>query len=157
MKADIDDIMRIKLCTEFFSFERDVYIYLCYVVPKNSTRQDMIGRDVFDRLQMDLAYFDSQSECENWYMITGDFNARTSNAADFVSHDTDYYIPLPNDYTANNDTRRASEDATSPITEYGHKLLNLCSITGLRIMKSRVGMDKGIGKYTCEAPNGSSV
>ena len=90
--------MWIKLCKEVFSFERDVYICLCYVVPKNSTRRNMIGRDVFHRLQMDLPYFDSQSECENWYIITGGFNARTSNAADFVSHDTDYYIPLP-DYT----------------------------------------------------------
>ena len=55
------------------------------------------------------------------------------------------------------DTRRASEDATSPITEYGHKLLNLCSITGLRIMNGRVGMDKGVGKYTCKEPTGSSA
>ena len=101
-----------------------MYICLCYVVPENSTRRDMIGRDVFDRLQMDLAYFDSQSECENGYMTTGDFNVRTSNAADFVSHDTDYLIPLPADYTVDTDTNRASEDTTSPITGYGHKLLN---------------------------------
>ena len=114
-----------------------MYICLCYIVPKNE-RQDIIGRDVFDKLQMDLVYFDSQSECENRYMITGDFNVRTSNAADVVSHDTDYYILLPDDYIVDNDTRRASEDATSPITEYGHKLLNLCSITGLRIMHGRV-------------------
>ena len=59
--------------------------------------------------------------------------------------------------TLDNDTHRASEDATSPITEYGHKLLNLCSITGLRIMNGRVGMDKKVGKCTCEAPNGCSV
>ena len=66
-------------------------------------------------------------------------------------------IPLPADYTVIGDTRSASENVTSPINEYCHKLLNLCSTTGLRIMNCRVGMDKGVGKYTCEAPNGSSV
>ena len=63
MKVDSNDITWIKLHKEVFSFERDVYICLCYVLPKNSTRQDMIERDAFDKLQMDLAYFDSQSEC----------------------------------------------------------------------------------------------
>ena len=155
VKQDSDDIMWLRLSKEFFGFEKDLYVCLCYVVPHNSTRQDLITVDVYDRLLLDLAKF--ESEGDNWYLVAGDFNARTADKPDYVELDNITYLPLPENYTADTNTKRASQDAKAPVTEYGHKLLNLCIATGLRIMNGRLGSDKDVGKFTCQTTNGASV
>lgn len=52
---------------------------------------------VFDKLQAKMAEFESIED--NYYLIVGDFNARTSVGADYIQDDTDsIYVPLPDDY-----------------------------------------------------------
>ncbi len=151
-----DEMLWLKLDKQFFGLNQDALICLCYAVPSNSTRQDMIEMDVFDKLQMRIAEFESEEN--NNYLIVGDFNARTSVNADYVEDDTDSaYIPLPDDYVTDGVLLRSSEDAGVNVTQYGRKLLDLCIATGLRIVNGRLGSDQGVGKYTCITHRGSSV
>ena len=148
----------LKLDNQFFGLSKDVLICLYYVVPSNSTRQDMLEIDLFDKLQIKIAECESDTEETNHYLIVGDFNARTAISADYVEDDTDsVYVPLPDDYIEDGVLPRSSEDADVSPTNYGRKLLDLCISTGLRIVNGRVGNDKGVGKYTCITHRGSSV
>ncbi len=149
-----DDLMWLKLDKHFFCIERDIMLCLCYVVPQNSTRQSVINFDIFDRIQTDIAEFESESI--NWYMITGDFNARTANNADFVEDDNaSDHLPFPDNYSVDVAIARSSEDRS--VNEYGRRLLELCISTGLRIVNGRLGQDQGHGKFTCVTSRGSSV
>lgn len=154
IRSKNDDLMWLKFDKTFFSFDRDVMVCLCYVVPQNSTRQNVINFDIFDEIQTHIAEF--ESEATNWYVITGDFNARTASNPDFVEHDNDFvHMPLPENYSVDGVWPRKSEDKT--VNEYGRRLLELCISTGLRIVNGRVGQDQGHGKFTCETSRGSSV
>ena len=52
---DSDDIIILKLCKDFFSFNYDVYLVYCYIIPDNSSRQSMLQVDTFDRIQTHIA------------------------------------------------------------------------------------------------------
>lgn len=78
-------------------------------MPHNSTRQSVIDFDVFDVIQSHIAEFESEST--NWYIISGDFNARTANNVDFIEKDdVSIHVPLPDNYVADATLPRSSQD-----------------------------------------------
>ena len=134
--------------------EKEIFCCLCYAMPVGSSRQDLVTEDIFDRIQTHIVTLKNEHDVS--YVNTGDFNARISNLCDFLTIDSSSHVPLPDDH---------DEDVTLPvrssqdkkITEYGRKLVNLCISSNFKIINSRFGMDRDIGKYTCIKKNGSSV
>ena len=51
--------------------------------------------------------------------------------------------------------QRKSEDTF--VNKNGKNLISLCKSFNLRILNSRFGSDKGVGRYTCHTPRGESL
>ena len=65
-------------------------------------------------------------------------------------------VPLLYEYTFDKDIKpRVSMDKF--VNSSGQMLIDTCIATGLRILNGRLGLDKGIGKTTCNTSRGSSV
>lgn len=154
VQTDSDDIVWIKLKPDNNENDKDIFMCVCYVVPSESSRQELIELNAIDRIERDIALFESQREGGQQYVLCGDFNDRTNTKPDFVEFDTEEYLPLASDYTTDYNIPRYSQD-NKPVNDYGHKLLQLC--IWLRIANGRIGDDKGVGKFTCVKHNGSSV
>ena len=75
LKTDSDDIIWLKLSKVFSGFDKDIYCCLCYAVPIDSLRQDLITEDISDRILDDISQFNQNEDV--YYMLTGDFIART--------------------------------------------------------------------------------
>jgi len=96
-----DDILCIKLAADKVNLQNDVYICLCYVIPENSSRQAFVTTHTYDRLLefytgLVIKYGDGLN-----FILSGDFNSRTSNLPDFVTDDNaSNFGVLPEDYCA---------------------------------------------------------
>ena len=98
-------------------------------------RQDLITEDIFDRILDDISQFNQNEDV--YYMLTGDFIARTSVLDDFLQVDLSLHIPVSDDYKVGTVLdKRVSQDCK--VNEYGRKLINLCISTGLRIVNGRL-------------------
>ena len=92
-----------------------------------------------------------------FFLLCGDYNARSSNKPDFVTDDDTVHISvLPDDYVTDTQLSRYSQDE-GHINSNVHYLLDFCKQTGLRLMNGRVGNDEGVGKYTFVGSRGSSL
>ena len=63
--------------------QHDLYIFLCYVVPDESSRQSMIETNTFDRLLDSMAFLENNTQNCCHLLVCGDFNSRTSTQPDF--------------------------------------------------------------------------
>ena len=147
VKNHNDSIVWIQLSSVEFNLPRDIMLAVYYVVPAYSSSRDLIDIDVFNLLESDIAHFEDMNENID-FILVGDFNARTKNCPDYIEYDNNLYVPVPDDYIADNpsnETQRCSCDKREP-DEFGRKLLALCQSTGLRILNGRFGNDDGIGK-----------
>ena len=127
------------------------------VIPRYSSRQYLLEMHVFDRINSDIADFQTQFGEQCQFVIAGDMNARTGEYLDYVNHEEQHYVPLPNDYHADDDLPNRTSCDKKTSDEYGHKLLDLCKSCSLRIVNGRVGSDKGIGNFTTTSYRGRSV
>ena len=161
IKTDSDDIMWLKLCSNFFGMASDILLCLCYTVPENSSRNDIIQQDVFDRIQRHITEFKSTYDANDRdvkFCVAGDMNGRTGCLPDYVVHDISKNLSLPDDYIEDNGLdlpHRTNSDKM--INNYGRLLLELCKTCSLRILNGRAGTDRGVGKWTCTKHNGPSV
>lgn len=87
-------------------------------------------------------------------MLTGDLNARTGSALDFVNTDHCIHIPGINLPQKHNLRRRKNYD--SQINEHGKSLLEICKTCDLRIVNGRTSGDS-FGRITCHSPKGIST
>jgi len=62
-------------------------------------------------------------------LLAEDFNVRTAKEPDYIEHDTDSYVNLPQGYKVDILSIRASQD--NHINNYGRLLLQLCSGSGI--------------------------
>ena len=69
------------------------------MIPRSFSRQDLLEMHVFDRINSDIADFQTQFGEQCQFVIAGDMNARTGEYLDYEQH----YVPLPNDYHADAD------------------------------------------------------
>ena len=154
----------VKLKSEYFGMEKDVYIANIYMVPQGSVH---IRDDAFSLLYEELAQLPYDSNV----LLCGDYNAHTSVLPDydietFYGSDGDLTQLLPSDvyksydhiYKLHASGRfcRFSKDSR-PADTQGQHLINFCKDTGLLIMNGRIGIDKGVGGCTRMGTGESSV
>ncbi len=90
-------------------------------------------------------------------LITGDFNARTQDATDFLIDDRNKYVPLPTNYPIDTfNIPRKSRDTHADINQHGTALLHLCCSHNIHIVNGRVNGDTE-GHLTCFTHNGASL
>jgi hypothetical protein len=143
----------IRLKSEFFSFETDIYLCLAYIPPISSGySRNGADNDILELLERDFTKYRNLGNI----IITGDFNARTGNELDYINGDGTSHIPLNKDlYSIDaNVGKRYSRD--NVIDSRGKDLLEICIANKLRIVNGRVFGDSH-GKFTCHNYIGSSV
>lgn len=142
--------MWFKLMKDYFSLNRDLYICFLHIPPENSTYSINEG-DQFDNLVADIQNFHEIGDVT----LFGDFNARVSVDADFISNDgsnkfevDEYYIEdVPCIIRHSQDQFRCPR---------GKSLIDLCIGNRLRILNGRTLGDFS-GKFTAHCSKGSSV
>ena len=147
----------------FFGLKHDVYIGNIYIVPENST---YLKHDAFDILYRYIEKIPDNAEV----LLCGDFNARTGEVPDFVTHfggsngDLDNLLPPEENQTSsasdylrdNGMLNRTSMDRKS-VNKHGTRLIEVCKTTGMLILNGRISHDRGIGCFTRDDTTGRSV
>jgi len=134
------------------------FILAAVYIPHESSVHNHNG--LYDELIDDLitvtASYDSP------ILLLGDFNSRSGTLSDFPeSNDelhTDQCISENPDviyFLANKIITRSNKDKC--MNNNGHKLIDLCKMSGLKIVNGRIGRDKLLGNFTCHTANGKSV
>ena len=161
-----DVLLWVKLRSDYFHIDSDIYIANVYVVPEHSTN---MTNDAFGMLQSELANLPRNHKV----LMCGDLNAATNIAADFLDQDIqgtgidwleNVGADIENDqthvvYKYLNERRllgRSSMD-TRKIDKHGRDPLDLCKSTNMVILNGRIGLDKGIGHFTRVDTTGCSV
>lgn len=154
-----DSHLWFKLSKCHFGFDKDLIVYLCYIVPSNSTRNAVVDRNVYDVILDDLVKIRSNyNEREICFMLLGDLNSRVGDLADFVHNDNVTLITqnlLPEDYTIDSPIPRKTQDLKTNAN--GLLLIDFLKQTGMRIANGRVLDDENKGAFTYIGPNGSSI
>ena len=96
-----DDRPWVKLCANFFGFDRDLFRCLAYVSPETSSHPASTD-NVWNLLEEEIAYFSTIGNI----LLTGDLNARTGLLPNFVNYDTDLYVPPPPGYILFSDSQK---------------------------------------------------
>ena len=131
-----------------FINNKKLYICVVYLPPDRSVYSNNL---IFDEIEREIANFG-----DAYFLLTGDYNARTGVLSDFISDDDDVLqLPVYNSYDNEPPIERYSLD--KHVNNYGTLLLSFCKTCALRILNGRVGQDKGIGGYTSIQRSGSSV
>ena len=134
----------------------NVYLCLCYIFPASSSREAFVETDVLERISNYVTKIANDTNDCYYLLICGDLNSRVGNEKDYVIFDNTANIDiLPIDYKTYEIIPRFSQDNT--INTNGRKLLNFCKFNSLRIANGRLGLDKGVGKYTCVGSTSRSV
>ena len=142
------DYIWCKLDKTFFNFDQDVFICAIYIPPRDSPYFDP---DTFHNLENDIPNLSEDGHV----ILTGDFNARTACALDFIDSDDCVHIPGDNlDLPCQNLKRRKNFD--NHINEHGNCLLDICKTCDLRILNGRSKGDS-FGKITYHSRKGIST
>ena len=130
-----DDILCIRISDDKFGLKIDLYFCLCYIVPENSSIQDMMDVHTFDRLLTFITELQVTSSHECNFVLC-EMNAHTSNYADFVINDSDFIDVLPLDYIFDEPMhiQHKSQDK-GRLNNHGIMLLDMCKQTGLCIFE----------------------
>ncbi|CAC5378277.1 unnamed protein product [Mytilus coruscus] len=152
-----------KVAKSIFGLQNDVIVGCIYIPPEGSTYSNL---EAFDEIENELMSLKKVSDVHT--ALIGDFNAKTGTLYDFVLADetlldlfhldTDnefisYMLDYENLKSYNIPLQRLTQCSCQPNT-YGYKLLNCCKKLNMYIAISRIGVDKGVGKTTC---NNTSV
>ena len=93
----------------------------------------------------------------SYILLTGDLNARTRDAQDYLTDDHNKYVTLPENYPEDPfNMKRNSQDTHADINEHGKSLLHLCCSHNIHIVNGRVTGDLE-GHLTCFTHNGASL
>jgi hypothetical protein len=87
-------------------------------------------------------------------ILLGDMNARVGADKDYILEQESNEVPLPNSYTFDLPQPRLNQDMTINIC--GRNLLELCKMSGLRILNGRTPGDS-VGAFTCIRAAGKST
>ena len=141
---DHEDFIIFKISQVNTSLEKDLFLIFSYMRPSSSTRNNLLDEsDGYDMLLKKV----SELRKDNELIIIGDLNSRCGILCDYISNVCSNFDPLEEDIL---ETSCISEDDlvkhNVPITrknedlklnDFGHKLINLCKVTGLLICKGR--------------------
>lgn len=140
VKNNFDTIVWLKFDCDFFNFDKDVYFCCLYLWPDESPAANVIDANLFDVIEQDVFNFEQSGRV----YVAGDWNCRIGNKPDYIvcdknirNYDPDFYVP-------DNHLVRASLD--NLCNTRGHKMLDLCKATGLRVANGRLGqLDNSCG------------
>jgi len=142
-------IVWLKLKSNLFDHNEDVYFCNVYIPPINSTVLDQYGINLFDQIEIGIEKYKNLGKI----YLSGDFNSRTADECDTINFDR---------YLDNNDQMPNYSDIPLRVNKdhvidaYGRQLLSLCKTTDLIIANGRLPNDKS-GEYTFQNNNGSST
>ena len=156
IKSDIPDMVWIKLDKHRFGFVNDLLLCICYVSPNVASCQSATDHDILDQIVLDIAKFECDYE-NPLYLVAGDFNSRVAALPDYVEHDDSRYLPLPDEYTVDDNIVSPRSTADATVNAQGKRLLELCKMCNLRIFNGRIGSDVLLPRNTCFTYNGSST
>ena len=96
------------------------------MLPPGTTRNSMVDSCIFDRMLDTVAEIESkEQDCS--FIICGDMNACTGESDDYLTDDNLQHVPLPEDYTLDeNITPRFSLDKNASNAN-GNMLLSFCN------------------------------
>jgi hypothetical protein len=124
-------------------FDQDLYLVVCYVPPRDTNSISIATRAVWAQLLDSVTAALAQGQV----MIVGDLNARTGHLADFpATNPTDPHLQ-----SGFSPTRAVRRSKDAGVNHHGHRLLEICHQTGLRIVNGRVPGDLD-GSFTYVAP-----
>ena len=151
LKSNSDDYLWLKLKKEHFNTDNDIYLCAVYDPPPQSTYSQRITKDPLELIEEEIIKYSQSGQI----LLMGDFNARISDAPDYIMNDDDEYLPIYDDYTYDQTIHtRYSQDKV--IDSRGKHLLEICIGNKMRILNGRCLGDT-LGSYTCHTYNGSSV
>ena len=150
-----EDGMIVKVKCQYTSINKDLYFVFVYMRSNNSTRNDLTQEcDAFDLLYLKICELRENNEI----VIIGDFNSRTSSLSDFYTNEHGNFDPLSEkdeiDYRIDQDFLTLSQiqlirnNEDKKTNDFGHKLINLCQVSGMLICNGRINGDNNSGKLT---------
>ena len=131
-------------------FERDLYLVVAYIAPKDRTKISLATSKIWDELQGQVGEALSKGQV----LLVGDLNARTGTRPDFCAVQA-----LREQYQLGAEpTCAARNNQDKIVNAHGRELLQLCQRTGLRIANGRVlGDELGCTTYVSPVGHASLV
>ena len=159
-----EDGMIVKVKCQYTSINKDLYFVFVYMRSNNSTRNDLTQEyDAFDLLYLKICELRENNEI----VIIGDFNSRTSSLNDFYTNEHGNFDPLSEkdeiDYRIDQEFLTLSQiqlirnNEDKKTNDFGHKLINLCQVSGMLICNGRINGDNNSGKFTYIDKKGKST
>ena len=154
-ECECEYVLWFTLSKAIFGTGADVLFGAVYIPPENS-RYNSEGI-------MEQFYFevDENSRSFKHLIMMGDFNARTSNIADFAEIDEvifdqinvdpeDFFVSVPVDEITSYgfSVKRTSQDGH--LNKFGKMLIESCKYNEMIILNGRSFCDKDIGRNTCK-------
>lgn len=149
-----EDGMLFKILNNHTYSLKNIYMFFCYMRPDSSSRNDLISDfDVFDTLSNKVCDLRKDNEI----IVIGDLNSRCGTLKDFIISIDSNFDPIESDVfnefcitendllSANIPALRNNED--KKLNDFGHKLINLCQLSGLLICNGRLRGDEN-GNFT---------
>lgn len=73
--TDSDDILWLKIDGSVFDLHNDIFLCLCYVVPKGSSREAFILSNIYDRVLNEMVKINSITNDNCSFIVLGDLNS----------------------------------------------------------------------------------
>ena len=140
----------IKLNSDFFDLEEDIFVCGLYIPPSNSEYFKNQDIDLFDQLKSDLVKYNSKGQI----IIIGDLNARLGSSQENFSYVNDNPDDLS--YVDDIDSLPVRCLIDTKSNQSGRKLIKLLNECSLISLNGRKIGDTS-GKLTCHQYNGSST
>ncbi len=146
------DYLVCKLDKTFFNLTRDIFLVNIYIKPHNSSASSdqNNGKDSFKNIENIINELRGEGEV----ILCGDFNARIADKPAMLKHDTNEFIPLPDDYSPDEYRPRNSQDLG--INPYGSYFNDVILNNQLTILNGRT-LGDFTGKFTSIQKQGCSV
>ena len=151
--SNSDYVAWIQISKKTHELDKDILIGAVYVPPQQSK---FFNDDEFDLFEQEIS---SSCTKDCYVILTGDFNAQTSNLQDFTSADNflseyfqfdsstvEYFDQKCVLEKHNIQVNRSSKDSKK--NGSGHRLISICKNNNLFILNGRYGHDRNIGEMT---------
>ena len=152
LRSKSDNIMWVRIMCQ--NSDKDFLLGIVYISPINSSYTKNVLANQFrtwEILTDELAKYQDKFRIG----LLGDFNARTGLLTDTIVNDDVQYTCLPDDYTIDLDIIER-QNCDKVVNAFGKRLIELCQMSGLRIVNGRKLGDSA-GQKTCHEWNGSST
>ena len=128
----------VKLCRNYFGFDKDIYVCFLYIPPINSTyaKRTGLNKIIFDKVESDICRWHTEGDI----VLMGDFNAHINETdLDFIELDT--HDPsndsLSQIYVSDSVLLKRNTQIDQTTNTYGRQLIELCRSSRLRILNGR--------------------